>query len=47
MGKVLCRILICLLNPNGTIGLTEFKNGKLKTNWFLPIKMAGIKLLKK
>ncbi|MEY1640427.1 hypothetical protein [Tenuifilum osseticum] len=26
---------------DGKIGLTEFKDGKIKTNWLLPIKLTG------
>jgi hypothetical protein len=26
---------------DGKIGLTDFKNGKIKTNWLLPVKMTN------
>ncbi len=27
---------------NGSIGSAKFENGKIKTNWLLPVKMSGL-----
>lgn len=39
-----CSISLTIKNDftvNGTIGSAKFKNGTLRTNWLLPVKMTG------